>query len=173
MSSDIRPTSVQPPSNLPQRLDGRFSEGKVPPSNPVQPPSRAGACVGAGGGVRTPARPPAHTPARTREKGLDEVGRLDGATQVKRKEGTLRTAMPQTADLADWLRAEFGKEKADALMLKGKQGKGGFYAAEVGPDGVLREFGSTASGARAVLGEDGTLQWQQPERARHANARLL
>ena len=169
MSSDIRPTFVQPSSNLPQRLDGRFFEGKAPPSNLVQPPSRAGACVGAGAHSRTPA----HTPARTREKGLDEVGRLDGATQVKRKEGTLRTAMPQTADLADWLRAEFGKEKADALMLKGKQGKGGFYAAEVGPDGVLREFGSTASGARAVLGEDGTLQWQQPERARHANARLL
>lgn len=81
--------------------------------------------------------------------------------------------MPQTAELVDWLRQEFGKDKADALMLKGKQGKGGFYAAELGADGVLREFGSTASGARAVVGEDGALQWQQPKRARHANARLL
>jgi hypothetical protein len=71
--------------------------------------------------------------------------------------------MPQTAEWVDWLRAELGKEWADALMLKGKQGKGGFYAAEVGPDGVLREFGSTARGARVVLGEDGSLQWQPPE----------
>lgn len=88
-------------------------------------------------------------------------------------QGTLRAVMPQTADLVDWLRQEFGKEKADAMLLKGKQGKGGFYAAEVGPDGVLREFGSTSSGARAVVGDDGALQWRKPERTRHANARLL
>jgi hypothetical protein len=69
------------------------------------------------------------------------------------------------------MRRELDRSGPDGFDLK--QGKGGFYAAEVGPDGVLREFGSTASGARAVLGEDGTLQWQQPERARHANARLL
>lgn len=69
--------------------------------------------------------------------------------------------MPQTAELADWLRQEFGKDKADALMLKGKQGKGGFYAAELGADGVLREFGSTASGGRAAVGEDGAIQWRR------------
>lgn len=72
--------------------------------------------------------------------------------------------MPQTAELVDWLRQEFGKEKADAIVLKGKQGRGGFYAAELGADGVLREFGSTSSGARVVLGEDGALQWRQPAR---------
>lgn len=170
MSSDIRPTFVQPSSNLPQRLDGRFSEGKAPPSNLVQPPSRAGACVGAGGGVRTPARPPARTPARTRDLGLDEVGRLDvnhqeGQASGQAKGKSLRDTMPQTAELVDWLRQEFGKDKADALMLKGKQGKGGFYAAELGPDGVLREFGSAASGARAVLRQDGTPQWQKPGRS--------
>lgn len=88
-------------------------------------------------------------------------------------QGTLRSAMPQTADLVDWLRQEFGKDKADAMLLKGKQGKGGFYAAELGADGVLREFGSTASGARAVVGEDGALQWRQPERTQRADARLL
>lgn len=73
--------------------------------------------------------------------------------------------MPQTAELADWLRQEFGKDKADALILKGKQGKGGFYAAELGPDGVLREFGSTASGVRAVVDKAGPLQWKNAGRS--------
>lgn len=77
--------------------------------------------------------------------------------------GTLREVMPVTADLVDWLRAQLGKEAADAILLKGKQGKGGFYSAEIGPDGVFREFGSTARGARVVVTGDGTLQWEEPQ----------
>jgi hypothetical protein len=59
--------------------------------------------------------------------------------------------MPMAAEWVDWLRAEFGKEYADAIVLKGKAGRGGFYVAEVGPDGVFREFGSTKGGRRCVL----------------------
>lgn len=166
MSSEIRPTFVQPSSNLKQRLDGRFSEGNALPSNLVQPCSRAGACVGAG----AHARPPARTPARTRDLGLDEVGRLDGNQEEGQAKGpakgkSLRDTMPQTANVVDWLRQEFGKEKADALVLQGKQGKGRFYAAEIGPDGLLREFGSTATGGRVVLSNDGLLQWKNAGRS--------
>lgn len=71
--------------------------------------------------------------------------------------------MPQTAELIDWLRAALGKDAADAIVLAGKHGKGGFYMAEVGPDGVLREFGS-AIGGRRVLLVDGRLE--MPERVR-------
>ena len=58
------------------------------------------------------------------------------------KQGTLREVMPETAAIVDWLRTELGTERADKLLLKGKQGKGGFWARETGPDGQVREFGS-------------------------------
>lgn len=59
--------------------------------------------------------------------------------------------MPQTAAIVDWLRGEFGKEAAERTVLRGKT-RGGFYAAEIGPDGVFREFGKSRSGSRAVVG---------------------
>ena len=58
--------------------------------------------------------------------------------------------MPVAAELVDWLREQFGREYADKLVLQGKAGKGGFYVAEIGPDGVFRQFGSTKSGTRAT-----------------------
>jgi hypothetical protein len=61
----------------------------------------------------------------------------------------MREVMPATAAWVDALRAQFGRECIDALMLAGKRGRRVFYAAEVGPDGVLREFGTAPSGARA------------------------
>lgn len=75
------------------------------------------------------------------------------------KPGSLRATMPQTAEIVDWLRAELGKEVADRIVLKGRRGDGGFYAAEVGPDGVMREFGSSGSGSRVVVKADGGLEW--------------
>ena len=72
--------------------------------------------------------------------------------------GSLREAMPVTAEIVDWLRLQLGKEAADRIVLKGKGGKGGFYVAEVGPDGVLREFGSTRAKRRAGM-VDGQLEW--------------
>lgn len=54
----------------------------------------------------------------------------------------MRELMPQTAELIDWLRDEFGREAADQIVRGGMQGKGTFWAQEAGPDGVLREFGS-------------------------------
>lgn len=63
--------------------------------------------------------------------------------------GSLRELMPVAAELVDWLREQFGKEYADKLVLDGKAGHGGFYVAEIGPDGVFREFGSTKSGQYA------------------------
>jgi len=65
--------------------------------------------------------------------------------------GSLREVMPVAAELVDWLREQFGREYADRLVLDGKQGRGGFYVAEIGPDGVFREFGTTKSGRRAEL----------------------
>ena len=75
--------------------------------------------------------------------------------------GTLRGVMPLTAELVDDLRKLLGQEKADRLIAAGKAGRPVFYAAEVGPDGVLREFGSSPSGQRPAL-RDGALVW--PER---------
>jgi len=60
-------------------------------------------------------------------------------TQEKK---AMRELMPVTAEWIDQLRAELGEEKADAIVRKGMQGKGGFWTRETGPDGVVREFGS-------------------------------
>ena len=52
----------------------------------------------------------------------------------EQQQGSLRSVMPVAAELVDWLRVEFGKAYADALVLKGKAGRGGFYVAEIGPE---------------------------------------
>ena len=82
--------------------------------------------------------------------------------------------MPQTAKLIDDLRAAFGREYVDALLLRAKQGQGGFYAAEISPqDGRLVEFGSTArygrgpDGRRASV-EDGNVVLPEEGGARAA-----
>jgi hypothetical protein len=75
------------------------------------------------------------------------------------KAESLRSTMPETAEIVDWLRQQLGRQAADRIVLKGKHGQGGFYAAEVGPDGVLREFGSTVSGRRVRLDGQGGLVW--------------
>jgi hypothetical protein len=74
------------------------------------------------------------------------------------QQGSLRAVMPAAAEIVDWLRAELGREVADRIVLRGKSGRGGFYVAEVGPDGVFREFGSTKSGRRVEC-VDGKLEW--------------
>lgn len=172
MSSDaIRPTSVQPPSNLAARLDVM----QVPDFacfSAIRPTVQPRSCARVRGCERAHTRARAPAGAHTRKvvgRGWT-VGRKKEETKGKStmSQGTLREVMPVTADLVDWLRGQLGKEAADAILLKGKQGKGGFYAAEIGPDGVFREFGSTARGARVVVKGDGTLQWQEPERKRHA-----
>ncbi len=61
---------------------------------------------------------------------------------MSQKQGTLREFMPQTASVVDWLRKELGKDAADKLLKSGKAGRCGFWAREIGPDGVEREFGS-------------------------------
>jgi hypothetical protein len=55
---------------------------------------------------------------------------------------SLRHLMPVTAEIVDWLRQELGKERADKIVLGGKQGLGTFRTVETGPDGVRRVFGS-------------------------------
>ena len=55
----------------------------------------------------------------------------------------LRALMPATAEMVDWLRQLLGREKADARIKAAMAGNGGFWAKETGPDGVVREFGST------------------------------
>jgi hypothetical protein len=75
------------------------------------------------------------------------------------KPQSLREVMPQTAAVIDELRREFaallgseeaGRRYVNGLVAKGARGEGGFYFAEVGPDGVAREYGSTVSGERAA-----------------------
>lgn len=59
--------------------------------------------------------------------------------------------MPKTAALVDELRNTFGVEQINAAMRDGKVGRGGFYAAEIGPDGVMREYGTPLDGKRRVV----------------------
>lgn len=80
-------------------------------------------------------------------------------SQEEGGKGSLRSVMPVAAELVDWLRAEFGKAYADELVLKGKAGRGGFYVAEIGPDGAFREFGSTRGGKRCVQAA-GQVVWE-------------
>lgn len=71
---------------------------------------------------------------------------------------SLRAVMPKTASLVDELRAAFGDTLVDNLLRRGKVGQGGFYAAEIGPDGVFREYGSTQGGRHChVVG--GRVEW--------------
>lgn len=76
--------------------------------------------------------------------------------------GSLRDLMPGTAEIVDDLRRAFGRERADRIVRDAMQGKPTMYAVEVGPDGVLREFGHAPGGRRAVL-EGGALvlPWEQ------------
>lgn len=73
-----------------------------------------------------------------------------------RSKGSMRELMPGTAALVDELRQAFGQAHADRIVRDAMQGKPTMYAAEVGPDGVLREFGRAPSGQRAVM-QDGAL----------------
>lgn len=67
------------------------------------------------------------------------------------QKGSLREVMPQTAAIVDDLRVMLGKEWADRIVLGGKLGRRTFYCAEIGADGVLREFGTSPSGRRGVV----------------------
>ena len=78
---------------------------------------------------------------------------------MNQERGSLRELMPVAAEMVDWLRATLGKQAADKIVLAGKAGRGGFYVAEVGPDGVFREFGSCKSGRRAHQALDGGVTW--------------
>jgi len=77
---------------------------------------------------------------------------------VKPDRATIAQTMPLVPELAALLRAINGKDKADAQIRQAMQGGGRFYVAQIGPDGVLREFGSSTDGRRAAL-VDGQLQW--------------
>ena len=76
---------------------------------------------------------------------------------MEQKNGSLRDVMPQTAEFIDQVRQAFGRERVDAILLRAKCGLGGFHAAEIGPDGQLREFGSSLDGRRFAV-VDGQLQ---------------
>jgi hypothetical protein len=70
---------------------------------------------------------------------------------MEQSKGSLRDVMPQTAQFIDQLRAELGRDRVDAILLRAKAGRGGFHAAEIGPDGQLREFGSSRDGTRFTV----------------------
>jgi hypothetical protein len=70
----------------------------------------------------------------------------------------MREAMPQVAGMVDELRQVLGAQLIDGLLLRAKRGAPVFYAAEIGADGVLREFGRAPSGQR-VIALGGVVQW--------------
>jgi hypothetical protein len=82
-----------------------------------------------------------------------------GSTEAKPAAGSMRELMPQTADVVDWLRGFLGADKANERLAAAKRGEGGFYSAEIGPDGVLREYGSTDDGTRCVLDDQRRIRW--------------
>lgn len=59
--------------------------------------------------------------------------------------------MPATAALFAELRQSLGKDLVDGLVRRAAAGQPGVYVAELGRDGVQREFGRLASGRRCVL----------------------
>lgn len=59
--------------------------------------------------------------------------------------------MPETAALVDELRAALGATIVDAILRATQRGGRAFYAAELGADGTLREWGRAPSGRRAVV----------------------
>jgi hypothetical protein len=58
------------------------------------------------------------------------------------KKEEMRLQRPITASIVDELRQALGVAKADAIVRKGMQGRGGFWVREQCPDGVVRETGS-------------------------------
>lgn len=58
------------------------------------------------------------------------------------KKEEMRLQRPITASIVDELRRALGVAKADAIVRKGMQGRGGFWVREQCPDGVVRETGS-------------------------------
>lgn len=75
---------------------------------------------------------------------------------------SMRDTMPAAAALVDWMRGFLGAQAAAAIVKRGQAGRGGFYVAEIGPDGRLHEFGSTADGRRVVCTDAGALAWVDP-----------
>ena len=59
--------------------------------------------------------------------------------------------MPLTAAIVDDLRQALGAGVVDAILRGTRQGRPMFYAAEVGADGQLREWGRAPSGQRGVV----------------------
>lgn len=70
---------------------------------------------------------------------------------TEQAKGSLRGVMPQVAQVVDEMRQVLGKEWADRIVAGGQAGRGTFYAWEVGPDGVLRDFGSWHGGQRVQV----------------------
>ncbi len=65
------------------------------------------------------------------------------ATEEKEaKKQEMRLQRPITAAIVDELRKALGTARADAIVRKGLQGRGGFWVREECPDGVVRETGS-------------------------------
>lgn len=64
---------------------------------------------------------------------------------------SLQDHMPQTAGLVDELRDVLGATIVDAILRATVRGGRGFYAAELGADGVLRDWGRAPSGRQAAV----------------------
>lgn len=116
----IRPT-VQPAERLDEMLDERLDDrGETAHVRPtVQPLAQARTHVQA----RADGRPDAPAPAGAHAR--DQVGRLDGWTEVGRQDGGekkaagLREAMPDTAEIVDDLRRELGAAIVDRAIAAG------------------------------------------------------
>jgi hypothetical protein len=89
--------------------------------------------------------------------------------------GRMRDTMPTVAELVDELRLALGRELVDKAIKAGMQGKGAFYATEVGADGQRLEVGRVRDSAPPVWTGTGfawperTNAWPVPD-ARHLRA---
>lgn len=166
--AQARLNSVQP-ARLDEVLDG-WLDGAVFSSwqpRSVQPSNTPHVCACGRSRVWARAGAGAYPLPRTRAGARDACTRrprLDGWTVGRKGKGdgmktkggdggSLRSVMPQTAAWIDWLRAELGQEVVADILRRAKAGKAVGYFAEVGPDGVLREWGTPAPGRRAQLVE--------------------
>ena len=86
--------------------------------------------------------------------GQAELGALRGEAApaaAVRSGADLRATMPKTAEMIDGLREAFGRTVIDAILRATSKGRPMVYAAELGADGQLREWGRAPSGRRAVV----------------------
>ncbi len=74
----------------------------------------------------------------------------------------MRAAMPQCAELIDWLRGQLPREWVDGALRRATRGAPAGYLAEVDAAGGVIEWGRAPSGRVAVLADGGLQMVRRP-----------